>query len=1232
MTFLLIISSISVLADTPDSLILRYNTRYKQSTINDRIFFEIEGGTYSTEDGMPALPYLRKKILTPVGGRVYVKYQIESTDRVKSIPSTVQFYGREVKSERPKVFQPAPVKLQQHRPSPFGNATLLIHPFTFNGEYIEKRGSILIKIYFQGGKWIRLEGYPARLPSLFLNKIRGESEKRKKILKGITKAGLWVKVKTTKEGIYEITPGDLIEAGLNPSYFDPNKIEVRHGYKGVLKWEMDSLNSLDSLPPIIPAIYETDEDGSFEEAERLIFFAQSLWGWKRNRFKDNTYFYYNPFTDTNAYWLCFDGNPLVMEELNFTGGIDISYFTDTIHLEVDDYSPLRSGLVWGWKELNTSGGVASGSVMNIPFTVYNLYDNEAILEIAFYPGNSGQYAFRISLNGTIRYDTVGTMGNPRKDRTIFIDTINALSEGLNELEITLLTPDESVIMDYVEVSHRRRTIAADGKLSISSDTNEIKHYTVSNLKYDPYLLDYTNTENPYIISHAWNTEFIDFSSNGEQILIQESPYSIEGISIKDPTSLQYSGADWIAIISNEFIPPAYMLKGWRENHLRGFSSPVSRVISLSEIYDNFSFGVADPSAIKRFLYHAYNTWNPPVSYVLLFGDGSYDNKNITGLGKTSYIPIHTKGISIYDPSPYLVANPCWDNWFVDFNEDNDQDIPIGRVTASNLTEATNWVNKLIEYESSGGSWRMNAILLADDAFIPQYNSYDANHTRWMENMISQNLPNWVYQKKVYLMEYSRVGDEKPEAENAHLNAMSEGALVAVFLGHGNLRRITHESVFLIQDVSRFRNWRKTPIYYFGSCDVGYFERPDEDCIGGYSNLYPDGGTVVSIAAGRATTYQENPVLGRAIIKHLFSDSINTAGDAFLYAKQTTSTNKTYTFFGDPATSILIDSTELTCDIPDTAIGGERFIIKGKTLNSSHRIFCLVTQADYDTILDAREGLTGYPVNNVTITKIGRKLFQGSAPIANDSFTIRINLPFDIEGQEGNIYQYSRGDKEAHLHSHIQFTTGTGISDTIPPDIGFQIKGLNLSERDIIPPTGEMTIIVRDSSGIDMRSRFNLHVKVNNSETIYLIDYFNYHSGSSTTGEASFSYEEPLFADTIQFTVYAKDNAGNIGVQGATFKIGEEELLWGVENFPNPMKDKTTIIYYLGREANVEIKIFTIAGRLVKSLQTGISRYGVNYTEWDGRDERGRKVSNGIYYLMVNPDEGEPFYGKIAVIR
>ncbi|MCK4421966.1 T9SS type A sorting domain-containing protein, partial [candidate division WOR-3 bacterium] len=233
---------------------------------------------------------------------------------------------------------------------------------------------------------------------------------------------------------------------------------------------------------------------------------------------------------------------------------------------------------------------------------------------------------------------------------------------------------------------------------------------------------------------------------------------------------------------------------------------------------------------------------------------------------------------------------------------------------------------------------------------------------------------------------------------------------------------------------------------------------------------------------------------------------------------------------------------------------------------------------------------------------------------------------------GNIYLYSRGDKEAHLHSSIQFVQGTGTSDTTPPGISFLIKGRKLSKDDLIPPSGEMTIEVRDSSGIDMRSNINLQVQVQNSDPIYLIDDFTYHSGSPTTGEATFSYEEPFFSDTIRFTVYAKDNAGNVGNAGITFRIGEGELLWGVDNYPNPMKDKTTIIYHLSQEVEVDIKIFTIAGRLVKKLRTGVSRYGLNYAEWDGRDERGREVSNGIYYFMVRPGDGNPYYGKIAVIR
>jgi len=1222
---ILLISSFSILADTPDSLILRYSAEYKKFIRDGKIFYELERGKYPEKEGLPALPSCRKRLLIPIGAKIDLKYQVLQSKKDRGIPSVVYFYNKKKARVLPERYTPPPVEIKKNRPSPFGNATLIVNPFSFDGRTISIRKSILIKLYFRGGKWVNPRGYPARNSSLFLNKIKEKKVKAEFRVK--PKEGLYLKLKTIEEGLYEITPGDLRASGLNPSSIDPEKIEVRTGYTKVLKWDMDSLSNLDPLPSLIPAIYETDGDGTFNQGERILFFAHSLSGWDRNRFNEKKFFYYNPYTDTNVYWLRLNGNPRSILEENVNGGEVVSHFTDTIHLEEDNYSPLRSGLAWGWEELNTSGGASQSSWLDIPFTTYNPNDNQAILRIAFYPKNSKVYYFRLSLNGTVQYDTVSSQGSAASERTIFIDTIPALTSGSNQFQITLLNMDESVIMDFVEVIYERKLITEGGKLTIHSDTGSVKHYSVSNLHEEPYLLDISNSEEPYLISHSFNNGSIDFSTTAKEISLQISPYSIRGISISDPTSLWSGGADWVVISPTEFIPSAYKLKAWREKHLRSFSSPIAKVITLKEIYDNFSYGVSDPPAIKRFLNFTQSGWNPPVSYVFLLGDGSYDPKNLTRIGKSCFIPIHTEETYIYTGSGYLDKNPNWDSWFVDFNEDGIQDIPIGRITASNEADADAWIDKLIQYESNSGDWRMNAILLADDAYSPNYSSGEVTHTQGAES-ISEILPGWLYQKKVYLLGYSRVGAEKPGAEDAFLNDFSEGALVGIFLGHGNLRRLTHESVFLLQDVNKFMNWRKTPIYYFGSCDVGYFERPDEDCIGGYSTLYSEGGNVVSIAAGRATYPGSNNALGRSFVRQLFRNSVTTAGDAFLFAKEEAG-HFTYTFFGDPATSILKDSASLIASIPDTARGGESIIIKGKTHTSSNKIYCILAEADYDTTLDADESSDSLPV---AIKKIGRRLFKGSAPVQNDSFRIQINLPLDIGGDSGNIYLYSRGDKESHLRLPFYFKKGTGSNDTLPPDISFQVKGRLLSKGNLIPQSGKLTVIVRDSSGIDLRSNPNLQVLINNASPIYLTDKFTYHTGSPTTGEATLSYESPLFSDTIHFKVYAKDNAGNIGLKEATFKIGEEKALWGVDNYPNPMKDRTTIIYHLSKEVRVEIKIFTIAGRLVKELEPGISRYGVNYAEWNGRDEKGRKVSNGIYYYMIKAGDLDNSYGKIAVIR
>ncbi|MEJ2568113.1 MAG: C25 family cysteine peptidase, partial [candidate division WOR-3 bacterium] len=595
----------------------------------------------------------------------------------------------------------------------------------------------------------------------------------------------------------------------------------------------------------------------------------------------------------------------------------------------------------------------------------------------------------------------------KKERTVFADTINALNSGLNNLTVTLETPENSIIMDYIEVIYEKRLVANENKLFITKDESSLKNYTAEGFSSDPYILNISNSKNPSLVSHFFNNGNAIFSTSSRKTLLQSSPYSIEGISLKDPTSLFQGGADWIVITDKQFIIPASRLKNWRGNHIRGISSPQTRLIEIDEIYDNFSYGVKDPSAIKRFLYWTQENWNTPVSYVLLFGDGSYDDKNLTGTGKTSFIPVHTEGTTIYGTG-YLSANPSWDSWFVDFNEDRIQDIPIGRVTVSNATEGNGWADKLIDYEKSTGSWRMKAILLADDAIKSGRDpSGETDHTVLMED-ISNTLPDWIYQDKIYLMEYTMSsGGTKPEAREDHLESMSDGALVGFYLGHGNLMQITDEKALEINDINRFSNWRKAPIYYFGSCEVGYFERPEQDCIGGKSNLYKDGGNIVSIAAGRATGYTNNGELGERIAEYLFNNSVFAAGDAFLLAKEEKG-HYTYTFFGDPATSILIDSTYLGVTIPDTAVGGRYLKIEGIAETSADKIFCFINEAQYDTVLDASEGTdTFIPI---TIKKEGKALFRGSAPIINDSFSLQINIPYNIQSDSGRISLYSRGEK------------------------------------------------------------------------------------------------------------------------------------------------------------------------------------------------------------------------------
>jgi len=93
-----------------------------------------------------------------------------------------------------------------------------------------------------------------------------------------------------------------------------------------------------------------------------------------------------------------------------------------------------------------------------------------------------------------------------------------------------------------------------------------------------------------------------------------------------------------------------------------------------------------------------------------------------------------------------------------------------------------------------------------------------------------------------------------------------------------------------------------------------------------------------------------------------------------------------------------------------------------------------------------------------------------------------------------------------------------------------------------------------------------------------------------------------------------NRTGGGGQQGAEFTYLEPQLYQSV---PNPFSTRTQIRYQICQEGNVRLKVYDTQGRLVRSLVSGKQRPGSYTVVWDGRDEQGRIMANGVYFYRLD---------------
>ncbi len=215
--------------------------------------------------------------------------------------------------------------------------------------------------------------------------------------------------------------------------------------------------------------------------------------------------------------------------------------------------------------------------------------------------------------------------------------------------------------------------------------------------------------------------------------------------------------------------------------------------------------------------------------------------------------------------------------------------------------------------------------------------------------------------------------------------------------------------------------------------------------------------------------------------------------------------------------------------------------------------------------------------------------------------------------------------------------GGGITaDEIGPIINFETSsGLVLRSGDHFSMEETLIIRLSDPIGINVTNETGHEIQITDlnsglSETI--THQFYYDQNSITTGTINvFSLND---ATNLHFLVKAWDNANNPNEQEIQLsRIFESKLkIYNAYNYPNPFSNMTQFAFEITSSAEVELDIYSLGGRRIKSFDPVALQPGYHYIDWDGNDAFGGQLANGVYLYRLKAKGAkntETYIGRCA---
>lgn len=1087
--------------------------------------------------------------------------------------------------------------------------------------------------------------------------------------------GNWYKLAVSGPGIYKIDLPFLTALGITATSLPSASIRL-FGNGGQMLPENPNVAVVDDLAENAVWI-EDGGDGIFNGADYLLFYASGPHDWVNDPVNRRFSHRKNVYSEQSFYYLSIGGTGKRIATLNtpFSPNTIITTFSDRYFYELDSVNLLSSGRQWFGEDFADGPGKLKtrSFTLSIPSVTTDPGQITAsCLSRSF--GTSGRFNISVNNQATMALDIPPVATGPYDQFARIVESSGSFTNTQQQLSIRFDYTPASVNaqgwLNWFEVFTRRNLSMAGVNQLLFRDWNStgagntgnfiIKNGTPTTRVWDisrplePVGLPVTaqGSDLSFVNDCSVLHEYVAFNTSG--LLIPIAIGRVMNQNLHNPVL-----ADFLIVTHTSLLAQAQRLAQFhqQQNNLK------VTVVTTEQVFNEFSSGTPDPAAIRDFvkMYHdrAGSDTTKRARYLLLLGDASFDYKTrITN--NTNLVPAWESPASL-DP----LATYTSDDFFGLLDDADDingtgtylLDIGIGRIPARHEREAQAIIDKIIAYHQpkSLGAWRNELTFVADD----EDNNLHLQDAEIITQSAAATAP--VFNTdKIYLdafrQESGAGGSRYPEVNLAINNQLFNGTLIWNYSGHGGYRRLAEEVVLDQDIINTFNNPEKLPLFITATCDVAPYDNPLVSSIGENLLLREKTGAIALMTTTRLVFAFSNRIMNKNYVETALQKRPDgryfTLGEAVRYAKNLTYTffsdvinNRKFTLLGDPAMTLAFPvHTVQTTAVngipvaaqPDTLKALAEYTISGQVTDAAGNVLNNFNGTVNATVFDkvqTTSTLANDPGSLSVAFQVQKNtLFKGKAKVSNGLFSFRFVVPKDINYQFGNgkiSYYADNGaaDGNGVFTNIIIGGSGDSTADREGPQIKAFLNDEKFVNGSISNDRPILLVKLADSSGINIMGTGIGHDLVaildHNPQQSFVLNDF-YESDLDNFRKGTVRFQLPGLAEgphTLTIKVWdAVNNSSEITLE---FKVFNQQnlLLDHVLNYPNPFTTRTSFWFEHnrpGEELHVDIQVFTITGKLVKTLRRTIFSPGnrSSEVEWDGRDEYGSKIGRGVYIYRL----------------